>query len=355
MKDIRKTLVRADDTIEKAVGIIQDSGVGIALVVDSRRHLEGTITDGDIRRAILNRLPFTAKIIRILENRPTNYSKPITAAVGTSHTELLSIMEDKIIRHIPLLDGQGEVVELALLSELIEEEHHLPLAAVIMAGGEGQRLRPLTNETPKPMLLLNDRPILERTIEQLKKSAITDICISTNYKSEVISDYFGDGKSFGVGIKYLKEDQPLGTAGALSLNPSSPKTTLVINGDILTQLDFRLMHEFHRTHQAVMTVGVRKYDIDIPYGVVEADDVAIVKLIEKPSHAFIVNAGIYLIEPLAYQYIPQGRRFDMTDLVNALIQAKHRVISFPIQEYWLDVGRHDDYQKAKTDVQNGKF
>ncbi len=339
--------------MKEAIRVIQDGGAGIALVVDNKRRLLGTITDGDIRRAILNRVSFDAKISKILNHRPVGYKKPTTALVGTAHKKLLEIMEKKSIRQIPLLDNEGRVLELVLLSELVEKEHVLPFTTVIMAGGQGQRLRPLTNDLPKPMLPLNNRPILERTIDQLKKFNILDICISTNYKSEVITDHFGNGDSFGVKIRYLKEDQPLGTAGGLSLHKEPEKTTLIINGDILTQLDFRVMYDFHCSHKAMMTVGVRKYDVDIPYGVVETEDVFIRGLNEKPSQAFIVNAGIYLIEPAAYHFIPKDQRFDMTDLVKALLTAKKTVVSFPIQEYWLDVGRHDDYEKAKEDAQNG--
>ena len=196
---------------------------------------------------------------------------------------------------------------------------------------------------------------MEHTIEQLRKAGIAKVNITTNYKSEMIVDHFGSGEKFGVEINYVKEEQPLGTAGSLSLMDCPEGPILVINGDVLTQLDFRAMFDFHRTYNAMMTVGVRKYDISIPYGVIETKDVMITRLVEKPLEEFIVNAGIYLLEPAVHQYISKGCHCDMTDLVNVLIKANHRVISFPIQEYWLDVGRHNDYQKAKIDAQNGKI
>ena len=203
-----------------------------------------------------------------------------------------------------------------------------PLTAVIMAGGMGMRLRPLTEKLPKPMLTINNRPLLERVIEQLKNAGITKIYISTYYKREFIVDYFGDGSKFGVNINYINEDDPLGTAGALSLIDLPNNTTLVINGDILTRLDFRTMHNFHTSQNAVITVGVRIYEYNIPYGVIKTDDINISDLEEKPVQQVVVNAGIYLLEPKAYQYIPRNQQFNMTDLINSLIKEKHRVISF---------------------------
>ena len=335
--------------------VIQEGGVGIALVVDQSNQLVGTITDGDIRRALLNKFPLTRKIRYLLQNRSLRHPQPSTAAVGTAHDQLLEMMKEKVIRHIPIVDEEGRVVELVLLSELIEEASDLPVTAVVMAGGKGQRLFPLTRNTPKPMLLLNDRPLMEHTIAQLRKSGITRVNITTNYKSEVIMNHFVDGNKFGVEINYINEELPLGTAGSLGLMDIPDQPVLIINGDILTQLDFRAMFDFHRAHQAAMTVGVRKIDMKIPYGVVETDDIVITEFVEKPQQTFLVNAGIYLLDPLVCRYIPRGRCFDMTELVELLIKTTHRVISFPIQEYWLDIGERDHYKKAKNDVKNGKF
>jgi dTDP-glucose pyrophosphorylase len=354
MKDVEKIFVELGATIEKSVEVIQEGGIGIALVVDRDRKLLGTITDGDIRRAILQKIPLTDSIEKILAQRPPNYPKPTVAAMGTPHEEILALMETKTLRHIPLLDKKGRVVEIALLSELVEEEHHLPITAVIMAGGRGRRLLPLTQDIPKPMLLLDDSPIIERTIKQLKKSGIKDIFISTNFKSEVITQHFGDGSAFGVNIRYLQEDCPLGTAGALGLMDSLPEVTLVINGDILTQLNFRVMYEFHRSHQADITVGVRIYEVEIPFGVIETEDIFIKKLVEKPQQAYIVNAGIYLLNRTVYEWIPHGTRFDMTQLVDACVKNEQKVVSFPIQEYWCDIGQPRDYERAKNDVKNGR-
>jgi NDP-sugar pyrophosphorylase family protein len=224
-----------------------------------------------------------------------------------------------------------------------------------MAGGFGTRLRPLTEDTPKPMLLVGDRPMLERTIEQLKKAGIHRVDLTTHYKPEAISKHFGNGDEFGVTIRYVHEDQPLGTAGALGLLGDSQEPLLVINGDILTHVDFRAMLKHHREHKASLTVGVCRYDLQVPYGVIECHGPDILGISEKPKMPFLVNAGIYLLEPKVRKYIPAGKRFDMTDLIQSLIHADRKVVSFPIVEYWLDVGRPGDYARAQEDVRSGRI
>ena len=203
------------------------------------------------------------------------------------------------------------------------------------------------------MLPVGDRPLLELIIQQLRRSGIHDVHLTTHYLPESIMNHFGDGENFGVSLNYCREDNPLGTAGGLKQmkRPSGP--FLVINGDILTGVPFREMLTYHRRHHAVMTVGVRKYDVQVPFGVVECEDVQITSIQEKPSLNFFINAGTYLLEPSAWDYIPEGQRFDMTDLIRTLLGAGQSVTSFPITEYWIDVGRHEDYQKAQDDVLKG--
>lgn len=355
MKNIERFFVNKNNSIEEAMISIERGGVGIALIVDKERRLIGTITDGDIRRAILNKIPLDNKIDKLLECRPKDYPKPTVVPVGTPHSKILKIMKEKVLRHIPMLDDKGRVAELVWISELIEEGLQIPVSAVVMAGGKGQRLHPLTKDIPKPMLPLENRPLMERTVEQLNKAGITEVNIATHYKSEIITKHFGDGNTFGVNINYINEDQPLGTAGALGLMKVPKGITLVVNGDILTQLDFRAMYDFHCSHKAAMTIGVRKCEMEIPYGVVELDDVVVKNISEKPTETFIVNAGIYLLEPIAYSYIPKKVHFDMTDLVGCMVKAKHKVICFPIHEYWMDIGHPENYQQAQEDIKNGKI
>jgi NDP-sugar pyrophosphorylase family protein len=224
-----------------------------------------------------------------------------------------------------------------------------PLQAVIMAGGYGTRLRPLTRKLPKPMLPVGERPILELIIRQLRKAGIRNVNISTHYKSKKITEHFGDGKAFGIQLRYLTENRPLGTAGALGLMKPPKEPILVVNGDILTRVDFRSMLDFHREHKADMTVGIQKYDIQSAYGVVETEGSLIRGLAEKPHFSYLINAGIYLLEPSVIRLIPKGRHFDMTDLIQKLLDTGRPIVSFPIREYWLDIGQHEDYQRAQKD------
>jgi NDP-sugar pyrophosphorylase family protein len=224
-----------------------------------------------------------------------------------------------------------------------------------MAGGFGTRLLPLTEDLPKPMLPLGDQPLLELTIRKLQQANIRYVNITTYYLPEKISDYFGDGKEFGVEINYVNEDEPLGTAGALGLLAIPDEPLLVINGDIITQVDFRSMLSFHRTHQADLTVGVRQYEVQVPYGVMECEGVHVKQVREKPTYHYLVNAGIYLLEPTVYRYINRGERFDMPDLIRHLIEEGRTVVSFPIVEYWLDVGQHKDYEQAQLDMEEGRI
>ncbi len=354
--DVTKFFVPPSLTIEETLPVIQKGGEGIALVVDNEHHLVGTITDGDIRRAILNKISLYSPISELILHRPLNYKTVTVAHIGAPKQQLFRLMKERVLRQIPLLDEQERVVGIALLSEFVQTEDIIPMTAVVMAGGLGQRLLPLTEHLPKPMLPLHNRPLMERTIEQLRSCGIRQVSISTNYKSDIIMEHFGDGKKFGVDIQYINEKKPLGTAGALGMmNERSTQPILVINGDVVTQLDFRAMLEFHQSHEAAMTVAVRGYDVPIPFGVVETDDVLIQSIIEKPTHTVLVNAGVYLINPVVFRYIPQNTTLQMTELISSLISEKHRVVSFPIQEYWMDVGHHADYVKANEDAKQGKI
>jgi NDP-sugar pyrophosphorylase family protein len=314
--------------------------------------LLGAITDGDIRRAMLADLSLDTAVSKVLELKAnSSYPNPVTAQANTDQATLLELMRQHRIHQLPLLDDDGRVVGLITLDELLPNKV-LPLQAVIMAGGFGTRLRPLTENLPKPMLPVGDKPVMELMINQMREVGIRTVNITTHYLPEKIMDYFGDGQTFGVDINYINENQPLGTAGALSLMDSPQEPLLVINGDILTGVDFRTMFTYHQEHQADLTVGVRQYDIKIPYGVLECDGPIVLGLREKPVYNFFVNAGIYLLQPEVHQYIPTGQRFDMTDLIEHLITTHHKVISFPIVEYWLDIGQHSDYQKAQNDIEN---
>lgn len=355
MADLEKFLVKPEATVRQVMACIDRCAKGVALVVDEERKLVGTVTDGDIRRWMLAERSLDLPVAELLVLKAGSaYPQPISARAGTEHSELLALMQKRQIRQLPLLDEQGRVMGLTTLDELMPEEV-LPMQAVIMAGGFGTRLRPLTEEVPKPMLPVGDRPLMEHIIQQLRQAGIHKVNITTHYLEEKIAGHFGDGSRFGVDLSYVSEDRPLGTAGALGLMKKPDEPILVMNGDILTRVDFRAMLSFHRKHEAELTVGVRQYDLQVPYGVIECHGEQIRGVREKPLLKFFVNAGIYLLEPSALRYIPSDQRFDMTDLIERLIAEDCRVISFPIMEYWLDIGQHPDYRQAQQDMGEGKL
>jgi NDP-sugar pyrophosphorylase family protein len=316
------------------------------MVVDAETRLLGTITDGDIRRWILDRRNLDAALSELLDRKRTSpYAQSITAPLGASREELLTLMRRHVVRHVPLLDESGRVVSLVTMNDMLPSQ--MAVQAVIMAGGFGKRLRPLTTDLPKPMLPVGGRPIMEHIIEQMKRAGISKINVTTHFMPEKIIEYFGDGRKFGVEVSYLTEETPLGTAGALRLLQPSTYPLLVINGDILTEVDFHALYAFHREHNAVLTIGVRQYDFQVPYGVVENEGLRVLRITEKPSLSFFVNAGIYLLDPAVNECLMGLGRLDMPELVEMLIARGRPVVSFPIREYWLDIGRPGDYEIAQ--------
>ena len=354
MSNVEKVLVGPDWTIRRLIQCVEGNACGIALVVDGERRLLATVTDGDIRRAVLQGLDLEASIQDLLAHKepaPTITDGPITAAVGTGEDALLDLMRRHSVRHVPLLDGDRRVVGLSRIEDLVESP---TLNAVVMAGGFGTRLRPLTHETPKPILPVGDRSILERILGQLRDAGIHRVNIATHFLADRVKEHVGDGSRMGIEIEYVSEDLPLGTAGALGLLEAPDEPVLVINGDILTRTDFRAMLHFHQDYKAAMTVGIKQYSVKVPFGVVQVRGADVTGLEEKPVAQFFVVAGIYLLSPEVWTYLPRGEHFDMPDLIARLVGAGQKVVSFPINEYWLDVGCPDDYQRAQSDVADGR-
>jgi len=350
IRKLKDVCVSDGCSVREAMSCIDKTGCGIALVVDDSMHLIGTISDGDYRRAVMDGCDLEMSANALIKQKDnTLFAKPITAKKGSNSDEWLDIMRMRGVRQIIVVDDDERVVDFARLDDLVPERSS-PLRAIVIAGGFGLRMRPLTDNLPKPMLPVGGKPVMEHVVDQLKNAGITHISVATHYKPEQIENYFGDGSSFGVKINYINEDEPLGTGGAVGLLPQSNDTTLVVNGDILTQVNFRSMMNCHQEHKADMTVAVRRYSMQVPFGVVECDGHNILSINEKPSMNFLVNAGFYLIEPSVYQFIPRGKRFDMTDLIGWLRKANRPIVSFPVIEYWLDIGQHADYLKAQQDV-----
>jgi dTDP-glucose pyrophosphorylase len=345
---LRRTFISPGAPISDAIQRLDDAGTGVLLICEEDGRLQGVLTDGDIRRAMLRGVPFDRSCDSIASGTP------VVVPHGVSAAEALRRMNEADVNQLPVVDPQGGiVVDLLLRRDLITEEE-LSVAAVVMAGGLGTRLRPLTDDLPKPMLHVGDRPLLERTIEKLRDAGIRHVNVTTHYLPEKITGHFGDGRAYGVEIEYVTEDRPLGTAGGLALVKDSREPLLVINGDILASIDFRDLAKHHRKQGADVTVCVRRYQVPIPYGVMDCEGMRLTGVREKPTVDVLVNAGIYLLEPSVRDYIPNGERFDMTDLLQRLLEAGRPIATYPILGYWLDVGRHEDYARAQDDVRKGR-
>jgi len=345
IKEIEKLFVEPRSNIKHAMEVIDKSGKGIALVIDDNKRLLGTVTDGDIRRAILKGISLEESVKTIMNEHYTfvtpNYSKRLVE----------NIFEQKRINQIPVLDDNMRVVDIIFYHEF----HQQPTKenwVVIMAGGLGTRLYPLTKKIPKPMLKVGAKPILETIIEQLKSFGYKNIILSLNYKGEIIQNYFQDGSNFGVDIKYVKEKKRLGTAGAIRLaRKYLDKSFLVINGDILTKMNFEQFMQYHTKHKNLITIATRKYELEIPYGVVKIQEESVINLREKPTIEFFISGGIYCLEPAVIDEIPRDKYFDITELINIYLSKGEKVGSFPITEYWMDIGQMEDYNQANMDYE----
>lgn len=350
--DLETLCIAEGGTIREAAARIDRSRLGIVLVVDASRRLAGTITDGDLRRAMLAGLPLDGPLAALLATKAASqYATPIVGQVGDEAHVYLATLKQHKLSQLPVVDANQSVVGLMTLDSFLPDRP-ISLQALIMAGGSGTRLHPLTAGTPKPMLPVGDRPLMQILIEQMRDAGIRNVSVATHFNSEKITDHFGDGREFGVELNYVAEDRPLGTAGALGLMARPLETMLVINGDILTQVDFRAMLEYHRAHTADVTVAVQHFELQLPYGVVECEEANVRRLTEKPKVSFLINAGIYLLEPSVHDYIPAGERYDMTTLLDRLLADKRPVVSFPLREYWLDIGQIEDYRRAQKDVES---
>lgn len=349
-------LIAPSTSIRDAMAVIDRNGEGIALVVDADRRLIGTVTDGDVRRVILAGIDLDGAVGALVEHKADLIrsvpATPVVASPGMAPAELLQRMTASGVRQLPVVDDEGRVVDVVLFGDLIGDAQ-APLSAVVMAGGSGTRLRPLTADTPKPMLPVGGRPLLEHIIDQLRTAGISSVNLTTHYRAEQIVDHFGDGSRFGVDIQYVTEDRPLGTAGSLSaIEADGP--LVVMNGDILTAVDFRALSRFHLEHQADMTVGVRVHELRLPFGVVETNGVEVERITEKPAVRHLVNAGIYVLSPAARAAVTPGEPQSMVDLIERLLADGRRVIAFPIHEDWLDIGDPSAYEEAQERVRSSE-
>ena len=339
--DIQRFCISGTATVRQVMEVIDRNKEGIALVVDGDGKLIGTITDGDIRRFILAQRSMEETAAEAM------YRSPLTAPLHTTEETIRELLQKYRVRNVPLVDDLGRPRRLATFRDFIYGET-TGSVAVIMAGGEGKRLRPLTEKVPKPMVKVGEVPVLEKIITSLAKAGIKKQYIAVNYMAEVIEEYFKDGSAFKVEIHYLREEKKLGTAGALNLLPEIPaEPLLVVNGDIVTETNLSRLLDFHREHRCVMCVGATQYRVNIPYGVLELAGHYILGIEEKPKQDFFCNAGIYTLNPEVLRFIPQGSPFDMTDLLAEVVSNGLPAAAFPIHEQWIDIGKMQDLQRAQ--------
>lgn len=344
MKDYTKLLIEPDLSLEEAIRHVENLGSGIAFIADASGRLLGALSDGDVRRAILCHKPLDGPV------RDAMNPSPKTVAHNTPASEAQVLMDLHRIRFVPVLDEAGRIVHV-FAHEDVHTDPARDNMAVIMCGGLGSRLKELTQKTPKPLLPVGGQPILETIVGQLGKHGFRNVVLATNYKADMINGHMGNGDHLGVQIDYVREKQRLGTAGALKLlGGVNGKPLLVMNGDILTKVNFDAMLEYHQACGWAMTICMVTYDLRIPYGVIDADSNGQLQGIrEKPMQRFFINAGIYVLNPALIDLIPDNEYFDMTDLVNAACANGMRAGTFPIHEYWIDVGRMEEYHRANRE------
>ncbi len=343
MKHWQKALIAPSTSIKELIKIIDVHSLQIGVVVDRKKRLLGTVTDGDVRRGILKGVGLEKPVEFIM------FKRCVSAAVEEGRDNILALMKRKQIHQVPLLDKKGRVVGIEYLDELLQTGAR-DNWVVLMAGGLGTRLKPLTDDCPKPLLNVGTKPILETILENFIEHGFHNFFIAVNYKNEMVKKHFGDGSRWGVKLRYLEEAKKLGTAGALDLLPGRPdKPVFVMNGDLLTKVNFSQLLHFHHENRSDATMCVREYDFQVPFGVVKMEGHHIRGIDEKPVHRFFVNAGIYVLDPKVFNHIPANTPLDMPHLFESIIRKKCRAAAFPIREYWVDIGRVDDLERANGD------
>jgi dTDP-glucose pyrophosphorylase len=333
--------LQPSDCILRAMQALEEGGTGIALVTDAAGHLRGTLTDGDIRRALLGGNALLDPVEPIMER---NF---IAVRPSAGRAEVLDLMHARKITQIPILDGDGRLIGLHRLHEVVRGSSR-PNWGVLMAGGQGMRLRPLTETIPKPMIPVAGRPILERLVLHMVGIGITRIYLAVNHLGHVIESHFGQGEAFGCEIRYLREAEPLGTAGALTLLPEKPtQPVLVMNGDLVTQADLGSMLNFHDEHRYDISLGVHLYAHTVPFGCVDVDGHQVVHIEEKPRLTKLINAGIYVINPDMLDMLPAAQPATMPGLIAQSLDRGARIGAFEIADDWIDVGQFDQLKQAR--------
>jgi len=344
----RSTLVPLGATLQDAIASLEESGVQIVLAVGPNNKLAGTLTDGDIRRAFLKGLQLDSPIDGVV------HRNPLVVPPEIGRDLVLRLMQANKIHQLPVVDGEGAVVGLHVWDHVLAPAT-LDNPMVIMAGGKGTRLRPHTESCPKPMLEVGGKPMLQHIIERAKLDGFVNFIISLHYLGELIEQHFGDGSEFGVNIEYVREETPLGTAGCLSIIERQPDMPFIVtNGDVLTDIHYSDLIEFHERHNATATMAVRQHEIQNQFGVVRINGVEIAGFEEKPVYRSHINAGIYVLNPETLKHLEARKHCDMPTLFERIKQHHGRTIVYPMHEPWLDVGRPDDLAQAKKNFENNE-
>ncbi len=338
-------MITPDVQILRAIEIIDAGSQQIALVVDADRKLLGTVTDGDIRRGLIRGLPLSQPVEQIMNPHP------VTIPEMADKTGVLNIMRANRLRHLPVVDAWGRLTGIEKLDDLIQTPGRGNWV-VVMAGGLGTRLRPLTESCPKPLLEIGGKPILETMLTEFVRQGFGRFCFSVNYRAQQIIDYFGDGGRWGVTLDYIREAHPMGTAGSLGLFcRETDEPVIIINGDILTKLRFDQLLNFHEKRGAAATLAVAAHDFKVDYGVVRVDRDMLTGFEEKPVFTNFINAGIYVLNPGVIKKLKGKSYLDMNALLEGMLQNSERVCAFPIWEYWTDIGRMADFTQAQRDYE----
>lgn len=344
MNKINSLCVTKEVTIKKVLEVIDNNKKQLALVIDNNKRLIGSITDGDIRRAILKNISLENSIEQIMNKHPKYINESFI------EKDALLLMNKNNIHQLPVLDKEKRIIDLILLEDLISIEKKENWV-ILMLGGLGTRLSPLTDNTPKPMLEIGGKPIVKTIVDELVKQGFYKFVFCLNYLGYQIEEYFGNGEEFGIKVEYIHENKRLGTAGALALinQISHEEDFIVMNGDLLTKTNFGLMLSFHIESKATATMGVREYDYQIPFGVIRFEEGKILEIKEKPSKKEFVSGGIYILNSEILKYIPKDEFFDMPTLFEKIIVDENKTCVFPIREYWKDVGRIEDFESANIE------
>lgn len=349
MEIINNHIITKGDSVREALIKLDKLGSdAILFIVDSNKKLLGSLTDGDLRRGFIKGLGFENQLLDFVQMNP-KYIRENDYSI-----EKLEEYKSKNFKIIPILNSKDIIIDIL---NFRTRTTLIPADAVLMAGGEGKRLRPLTESTPKPLLMVGEKPIIEYNIDRLKNVGVKNIHLSVNYLADQLVDYFGDGIGKSLNIKYVKEDKPLGTIGSILLvEHFDHDDIIVMNSDLLTNIDFTDFFKFYKENEADMAVAATSYHVDVPYAVLEVNEKNSVKsLKEKPRYTYYSNAGIYILKKEILKMIPENQFFDITDLMDRILEMNLKLITYPINGYWLDIGKHEDYKKAQEDIKHIKL